>query len=496
MSDYDVVKKNDSSVETGFPNQLGSVGSSVSTKQILETARGYKRLGLFDEARAECETIPENDSNWRNAQELLIGIDVCQERMSEAATRGKALLAKGNIGEYLVLFTVMALHQSGKSREAYDLLMAHHGMFIGDSDAAYSFACYAAPVGEIDFAIQALLVNYKSTKHYWIKSCLDADLETIWVRGAAGNISLDSSLALAHPVMLQALETSANYQNEIPIDYVIKSQVPENCRTYLRIHPENGFYTLDRETPADIRDNYLNWQQDYKTRTMSLARKAILLAKEVVLDHQLEWAVEKAKAGNLVGARYHVLFALAHRPQELQRFAQELRPLGLQYFFDELLYAASLTPDFCAKLRQVTLAQEAGQTALASDLLDLIPAQLQTLTICLLMRANNENRRGYRHFATRLYRKIARRWPLDPVGYYNTIENLMEEEKWDEASQVFDQAPESYRILALSQQHRTQLDNREYKPGKGDVFYGQPEWDERLKVIPVVQKDLFKFGKK
>jgi len=272
--------------------------------------------------------------------------------------------------------------------------------------------------------------------------------------------------------------------------------VPDNCRDYLRVQPVNGFYTLGRETPADIRDRYLEWQADYKARTMSLARKAILLAKEVVLDHQLEWAVEKAKAGNLVGARYHVLIALGNRPQELQRFAQALRPLGLQYFFDELLYAASFDPDICVKLRQVVLAQEAGQPALALDALDEIPPHLQALPICLLPRANNENRRGYHDFATRLYREIARRWPLDPVGYYNAIENLMEDKKWDEARQVFDRAPESYRILVLSQQHRTQLDNREYKSSKGDVFYGQPEWDERLKIIPVVKKELFKFGKK
>jgi tetratricopeptide (TPR) repeat protein len=206
--------------------------------------------------------------------------------------------------------------------------------------------------------------------------------------------------------------------------------------------------------------------------------------------------VEKAKAGNLIGARYHVLFALGNRPQELQRFAQELRPLGLQYFLDELLYAASFDPNVCVKLRQVALAQDAGQFAFALDLLDDIPAHLQSLPICLLPRANNENRRGYRHFATRLYKKIARRWPQDPVGYYNTIGNLMEDEKWDEAIQVFHQAPESYRILALSQQQRTQMDNREYKPGKGDVFYGQPEWDERLRLIPVVKKELFQFGKK
>ena len=85
---------------------------------------------------------------------------------------------------------------------------------------------------------------------------------------------------------------------------------------------------------------------------------------------------------------------------------------------------------------------------------------------------------------------------MDPVGYYNTIGNLMEDEKWDEALQVFHQAPDSYRILTLSQQQRTQMDNREYKPGKGEMFYGQPEWDERLKIIPVVKKELFKFGKK
>lgn len=282
---------------------------------------------------------------------------------------------------------------------------------------------------------------------------------------------------------------------DLPEDY--EGMIPlSSLSGYLHVQPVNGFYTLDRETPADIRDRYLDWQQEYKARTMKLAQKAVQLAKEVVLDHQLEWAMEKAKAGNLVGARYHVFFALANRPQELQRFAQELRPLGLEYFFDELLYAAVFDPAICVKLRQVTLAQDAGQLALASDLLDEIPTHLQPLIICLLPRANNENRRGYRHFATILYKKIARRWPQDPVGYYNAIGNLMEDEKWDEAIQVFQQAPESYRILALSQQQRTQMDNREYIPGKGEMFYGQPEWDERLKTIPVVKKELFQFGKK
>ena len=106
--------------------------------------------------------------------------------------------------------------------------------------------------------------------------------------------------------------------------------------------------------------------------------------------------------------------------------------------------------------------------------------------------------RGNHYFATRLFREIARRWPQDPVGYYNTIENLIEEEKWDEANRLFSQAPEGYRILALSQMQRTQMDNRaaDKKPIRAELFYGQPEWDERLKIIPQVTKEPFKFGKK
>ena len=70
------MKKNDSSVETGFPNQIGSVVSGVCTEKILETARGYKRLGLFNEARADCAAIPEDDLSREDAQFLLIGLDL------------------------------------------------------------------------------------------------------------------------------------------------------------------------------------------------------------------------------------------------------------------------------------------------------------------------------------------------------------------------------------------------------------------------------------
>jgi hypothetical protein len=355
----------------------------------------------------------------------------------------------------MVLFAAMAVHQSGDPPKALGILLANQEMFRDDVEAAYSFACFAAPAGEIDFAIKALLFNYRGSKKYWNKACLDADLESIWVMGAAGNISLDSSLAIANPVMLRAVEASMATPTAMDIDYVLKKQVPENCRAYLRIQPANGFYTLDRDTPANIRDRYLAWQQDYKARTLKLAQHAIQLAKEVVLDHQLEWAVEKAQAGNLIGARYHVLFALAHRPNELQRFAQKLRPLGLKYLFDELLYAESFDPDICVKLGQADAARNAGQYERALDVLDALPPHLQALPICTLPRANNQNSRGYRHFALRLYKQIARRWPRDPVGYYNAIENLMADEKWDEARHIFEQAPESYRILALSQEHQT-----------------------------------------
>jgi predicted Zn-dependent protease len=498
VSDYDVVKKNESPVETGFPNQFGSVGSSVSTEKILENADGYKRLGLFDEARPLCETIAEDDMYWEHAQFLLIGLDLDQERMSDAANRGLKVLSKGGASKAMVLIAAMAVHQSGDPQKAYGILMANQEMFRDDAEAAYSFACYAAPAGEIDFAIKALLFNYKSDKKYGYKSCLDADLEQVWVRGAAGNVSLESSLALAHPAMIQAIETSVACRNEMPIDYVLKNQVPGNYREFLRVHPVTGLYTLDRETPADIRERYLVWQQDYKARTMQLAQKAIQLAKEVVLDNQLEWAVEKAQAGNLIAARYHVLFALAYRPRQLRRLAQALRPLGMDYLFDELMYAEAFEPEFCAKQFRVMTVQDSGQVALARELLDEIPPNLQSLTICLLRRANIENKRGYRDFATRLYRTISQRWPQDPVGYYNAIENLMTEEKWDEAKRILDQAPENYRVLALSKMQQEQLDQKstDRKSSKEDVFYGQPEWDEKLKIIPVVKKELFQFGKK
>ena len=124
----------------------------------------------------------------------------------------------------------------------------------------------------------------------------------------------------------------------------------------------------------EISDNRRVWLAEVATARKSMVEFAVIeeldageepaettLYLALIKFERFEWAVEKANAGNLIGARYHVLFALGNRPQELQRFAQELRPLGLQYFFDELLYAASFEPNVCVKLRQVALAQNAGQ---------------------------------------------------------------------------------------------------------------------------------------
>ena len=474
----------------GMGTKPTSVWQGIQAKHVIEFAIGYKRLGLLDEARAECETVSQDDDYWQQAQEQLLIIDLFQERMSEAADRGAALIANGSPGAHVVLTTAMALHQSGNSRKAYDILMAYHQMFVGDSEAAYTFACYGAAIGEVDFAIRELLVNYRSSKRYWKKSCIDPDLEPIWIKGATGNISLDSSLALAHPLMSEVIETSRAFQGEIPIDCIIKSQMPQGCRDYLRVHPATGFFTLDRRTPSQIRDRYLDWQRDYKARTFRLVERAIQMARDVVLDHQLDWAVEKAKVGHLLGARHHVIFGLAYRPGRLCHYAQVLRPLGLQYFFEELAHAELINPGFCLKLHLLNIARDSGDIAGALNLLEGIPATLHSLTVCLLQRANVEQCRGNRHFATRLYREIARRWPQDPAGYYNAIANLMKEEKWDMARQLFDQAPKSYRILVLSQMQCTQLENKDSdgESIKTEVFYGQPEWDERFKIIAQIKE--------
>ena len=71
-------------------NQVSPTGPApyvlnVNTERLHEMAEGYKRLGQFDEARALCVTIPEDDPNWEYTQFLLLGLDLYQERMTDAA---------------------------------------------------------------------------------------------------------------------------------------------------------------------------------------------------------------------------------------------------------------------------------------------------------------------------------------------------------------------------------------------------------------------------
>ena len=104
-------------------NQVSPTGPApyvldVNTERLLQMADGYKLSGLFDEARAICVTISEDDPNWEHAQFLLLGLDLSQERMTDAANRGLAVLSKGGSSKAMVLFAAMAVHQSGDPNKA------------------------------------------------------------------------------------------------------------------------------------------------------------------------------------------------------------------------------------------------------------------------------------------------------------------------------------------------------------------------------------------
>ena len=118
---------------------LAGYVSDVSPKKVLEEGYGYELLGLLEEARTAYQSIPQ-DSEYRDLADLrLVVTDISQEKMSDAAQRGLALLAKNPSAKMVIEETALALHHAGRTREAYGLLMSHADRIDGELESIIAF---------------------------------------------------------------------------------------------------------------------------------------------------------------------------------------------------------------------------------------------------------------------------------------------------------------------------------------------------------------------
>ncbi len=399
-----------------------------------------------------------------------------------AAEHALKVMREHGLSRSLWFQTCNALHLSGRSREAFDLFMGHPEFMNKSEYDAYCLACYAAPIHEMEWASKALLQALEQGSTFWDKTFLDADLEPLWEYGVHGAISVEQALRFAHPKIIQVVAYAGTLSKEQRIDYQLLGRVPETCRPYLRLNPLLEFYGLKPGTPIGVRELYLDWQKTTRDRNVTLAQTAIKRSQAVVLEHQLPWAIEKAKDGNLLGARYHLLFAILHRADWLSDFDDALRPLGLGYVLDDLTEALEAEPRTLHLICDAATLNREERASEAMDLLDDLPPSIRENTVVLIQRGHALESLGDYRRAVHVWQVVAKRWDKDAIGYCNGARALMKLSQWNDAKHLLTRGvPAAIGKLKVFKRLREQCLAQDVTAGLCfQDFYGQPDLGEIL----------------
>ena len=150
-----------------------------SHEKTLLAAQGYAELGMFDDALAELDSLPEKAQRDPTAMELRLGVLMQARRWKPALTVSRRLTRAypdKNIG---YIHTAFCLHELGKTEEARTALLNGPQTLHTDPTFHYNLACYECHLGNMDLARVHLDRSFQLDKKFRDFAKTDPDLQAL-----------------------------------------------------------------------------------------------------------------------------------------------------------------------------------------------------------------------------------------------------------------------------------------------------------------------------
>ena len=147
-------------------------------KTVL-AAQGYTELGMFDDALAELDTLPDKLRRAADELELRLGILMRARRWADALIIGRRLTRrcpKQNIG---YIHTAFCLHELGKTAEARTVLLTGPATLHSEPTYHYNLACYECHLGNVELARAHLDRSFLLDKQFREFAKIDPDLQAL-----------------------------------------------------------------------------------------------------------------------------------------------------------------------------------------------------------------------------------------------------------------------------------------------------------------------------
>ena len=131
----------------------------MSERAIL-AAQGYLELGMLEEALLELSAIGTSGFNDPDIMELRLHILMQERKWNEAVAAAEELLRIKNDALPAYIHGAFALHETGRTVEARDLLLKGPSLLRKDPTFHYNIGCYEAVLGNRESALQSLRASF------------------------------------------------------------------------------------------------------------------------------------------------------------------------------------------------------------------------------------------------------------------------------------------------------------------------------------------------
>jgi tetratricopeptide (TPR) repeat protein len=447
---------------------------------LIAEAAGYVQLGMLDEAEALLNQIPEAEAGaYLAAQNALLQIYISRTQNERAADTGTRLLLEGAYDAQTIVSTMAALSFIGRPKEGRQVLELVEKFGRPVATHAYQMACFDSLSGDFSSALRWLEIELQKPRYFTQRSIGDSDLLPLWRWLASGPLSLQDAHRLLQMEVERYCVAACDPNAEIQLDENDLKGLPEEFRDLFRFNFTLGIFELSPGAVATkpcVAREFHEIRARHVTKVASMIRAGVRKALDVVIDAQPKYAAEKAALGNHLGLRYHVVWAVARRPELIGMFYAEPDRTGLYDLLDSLSDVERVDPGFCARMDLI------GEVILvdleeAWKLLDRTPRSVRSHPLFQLRQAMVYGSDTDYERALPIYLKLCETWPDDAVGFANASDCLMHLGRWREAEAVLDRAPECYQTFHLYRSQRENLRRRNLisSPPKTVSFRGQPD---------------------
>jgi tetratricopeptide (TPR) repeat protein len=450
----------------------------VKIDPLIAEAGGYVQLGMLDEAEALLNQIPETEAEaYLAAQNALLQIHISRSQNERAADTGTRLILEGAYDAQTIVSTMAALSFIGRPKEGRQVLLLVEKFGRPVAAHAYQMACFDSLSGDFPGALRWLEVELQKPRYFSQRAIGDSDLFPLWRWLGSGHLNLQD----AHRLLQMELEShcvaACDPSADIQLDENDLKGLPEEFRDFFRFNFTLGIFELNPSAVAKkpiLAREFHEARARHVTKVASMIRAGVRKALDVVIDAQPKYAAEKAALGNHLGLRYHVVWALARRPELIGMFYAEPDRTGLYDLLDSLSDVEQVDPGFCARMDLI------GELIFvdfeeAWKLLDRTPGSVRGHPLFLLRQAMAYGSDTDHERALPIYLKLCETWPDDAVGFGNACDCLMKLGQWAEAEAVLDRAPECYQTFHLYRSQRENLRQHtlDCSPPKTVSFRGQ-----------------------